>query len=157
MLSGQVALLLVACGTGAGEPAPVPVVEVPATPESSASPAAVPATPGGVRVLHQRVAKGRNVPTHVSATWVGDGASSALQVMVTGLLRACAPAPTFSVVMAGDQVRLVEAPFEPEGDCKGSHTIMLELEGQEARDLTVSVVRADGSELGSTEVGAEDH
>jgi len=156
MLLGQVAWLLVACGTGAGEPVPVPVVDVPVAPVPTPEPAA-PASPGGVRVLHQRVAKGRKVPTHVSATWVGEGASSALQVMVTGLQRACAPEPTFSLVMAGNRVRLVEAAFEAEEDCDGSHTIMLQLDGLAARDLTVSVVRADGSELGSTEVGAEDH
>ena len=108
-------------------------------------------------MLHSRVSKGRQLPSHVSATWVGDGAESALQVMITGLNRACEPEPVFSLVMVGDQVRLVEAPFEAKGDCRGSHTLMLQLNGQQARDLTLTVVRADGSELGAADVGAEDH
>lgn len=148
---------LLACGGGAAE-APAPP-EAPAPVEAPvpvpAPPPVAPAEP--LQVLHSRVSKGRKLPSHVSATWVGQDDSSALQVMITGLHRACEPDPTFSLVMAGDQVRLVEAPFEAQGGCKGSHTLMLQLNGQEARDLTLTVVRADGSELGAADVGADDH
>ena len=139
------------------EPAPsepAPVVEVPPAPVTRPTPA--PEALRGLSITHRRVAKGRKLPEHVSATWIGEGEGSALQVMITGLERPCEPAPEFSLVVVGDRVRLVEAPYEGVGGCTGAHTLMMRVGGQPARDITLDVVRADGSEFASVDVGADE-
>jgi hypothetical protein len=149
--------VLVACGSAPAEPQPAPpAADEAAQPVPAAEPAPAPVH-GGLKVIHARVAKGRKLPEHVSATWLGEGDGSALQVMVTGLDRPCEPEPSFSLVAVGDTLRLVEAPFDAVGDCTGAHTLMMQLDGQAARDITLAVVRADGSEFASVQVGANEH
>ena len=148
------ALLMLACGTAPSEgpaAAPAPPVEA----AEAAPPAPVPAR-GGVRVLHHRMAKGQRTPSHVSATWLDSG----LQMMITGFDAPCEPAPSFTLVAAGDTFRLVE--LDPgaktgKGACTGSHTMMLQIDDLSARDLTVQVGRHDGKDFGSTEVRSTDH
>lgn len=94
------------------------------------------------------------MPKHVSATWVSDG----LQVMITGFMAACAPAPDFTAIVVGDKIRLMQTIDRPEDpDCLGSHTVMLQLDGQVARDVSVDVQYFDGAAFGATEVGANEH
>ena len=124
--------------------------------EPVAAPVVAPvAPPGGLRVLHSRLSKGkRPMPQHVSATWLDSG----LQLMVTGLEGPCAPAPTFTMVAVADTVRLVETPADAEDpSCTGYHTLMMQIDGMTARDLTVEVVRGDGEAFGSAEVKSTDH
>jgi hypothetical protein len=106
-----------------------------------------------VRVLHHRLAKGQRTPRHVSATWVDTG----LQLMLTGLSAPCEGEPSFSLVAAGDTLRLVQQGAEGQAPCNGSHTLMLQIDGLEARDLTVEVTSHDGTAFGSTEVRSTDH
>ena len=150
-------LALLGCSVGGSEPRPV-AEGTPASVERSPVPsrAAEDATPR-LEVLHRRVSKGRRLPRHVSATWVHDPQGSALQVMLTGLYRGCAAAPSFSLVGSADAIRLLEEEAGEAADCMGSHTLMLQLHHQVPRDLTVTVVQADGTELGMTKVRADDH
>ena len=147
--------VLAACGTPEPGPEPVAAEEAPAPatePAPSAPAAPVPAA-SGVRVLHHRVAKGKKTPEHVSATWVDAG----LQVMITGMQASCAPPPSFSVVSAAGVLRLVEEAPDAPARCTGSHTMMLQIDGLDARDLKVEVQGHDGRSFGATEIAATDH
>ncbi len=106
-----------------------------------------------MRVVHSRVDRSPSVPQHVSATWVAEG----LQVMVTGFDAPCAPPPSFMLVAAEGAVKLLAEPVADAARCEGRHTVMMQIDGLSARDLTVDVVRADGTVFGSTALRATDH
>jgi len=150
------ALLLLACWSSSPtEPAPAQEAPAPAEPVEGADEADAPQPGpiGPVRVLHHRMSKGRRTPKHVSATWVADG----LQVMITGFTGSCEPPPEFSVVKAGAVLRLVEVEPDAQARCPGTHTMMLQIDGLAAQDLTVEVVSDQGKTFGETELASTDH
>ena len=96
---------------------------------------------------------GASIEPSVSATWIDAG----LQVMVSGLRGACAPAPVFELTQVDAAWTLREqAPVAPAADCIGAHTVILEVASEPA-ELEVRVVRHDGAAFGSASVTRETH
>ena len=144
-------LLVLACGSA--EVVPEPVVVPAHAEEQPVVEAPVPEGPAAVRVLHTRVDRRSTIPEHVSATWITDG----LQVMVTGFHAPCEPAPAFVGTQRPGKITLALTAADDAADCDGRHIVMMQLDGQQARDLTLEVLRRDGSVFGSATVAATDH